>query len=837
MMSAVKSLLLLCSVAWSVNRVRNEPLSNIQDLTVFDWILKNDTSSYPAIVPGGVYTDLIRAGILDDLYYRFNDFAYRWVSYGDWSYEAKFTVDETIFQKQRILLVCDGLDTVADVFVNDQQVGSSDNMFVQYKFDIKDSLIDGENTLTFKFKSPVQYAKEQWDAQSSEYPVLPECVDPAYRGECHANHIRKMQASFAWDWGPSFPSVGIWKSIRLEGFDTLQLRDVLVFTEKQSEGWKLRLVVHMDTAEANVQYSGKIDLQVKDLQIQETIEFYTFAETESRECSTEVTVNVDVTPELWWPRGYGSQRLYEMSVTLQTSQDVAYKNLLFGFRTIELVQTAEEVDGQGLSFYFKINSVPIFLKGSNWIPSHILPENSTPEKLRFLVRSAAEANHNTLRIWGGGMFEAAEFYQAADELGLVIWHDFMFACSMYPSKDWFLSTVSAEIRHQVRRLQHHPSIIVWAGNNENEKALRDNWYGTNSNFELYKADYKKLYVETIRPIVIAEDSSRPFVVSSPSNGLASEEEDFVAINPGSYNYGDIHYYNYFMDAWDPKNFPIPRMATEYGFQAMPSFRSIKRVTTSDDWSYNSTWNDHVQHHPGGNSEMLLQVEMHLPRPSNIDAEEGFKQMTYLTQVNQAMSVKAETEWYRRWMGKLNGEGLGYTYGAMYWQLQDIWPGHSWASIEYDGNWKLLHYYSKDFFASILPIPIVEEGAVRVYISSDLVEPVNVGVQLVVQRYDSLEDGRSYSSEFLMPALSSELAGEWVLSTILPESGCDTPSINDFSCFIRVSLTGVSAPTNVLLLSDPKDAKYNKATISDSPRLQISEGPMGPLKVYTIWRVL
>ena len=314
--------------------------------------------------------------------------------------------------------------------------------------------------------------------------------------------------------------------------------------------------------------------------------------------------------ELWWPNGYGEQKLYDLNIVVQDSHmnDVDNKHhRKVGFRTVELIQ---EPLSQGLSFYFKVNGKTVFMKGSNWIPANVLGKYDE-DYYMDLLWSAKEAHMNMLRVWGGGIYEYGQFYNLADELGILIWQDFMFACAMYPATDTALESVRAEVRAQVRRLQFHASIALWAGNNENEAALRGNWYGTDERFEDYKADYIKLYVDTIKEVVSEEDPDRDFLVSSPSNGLASEQEGYIASNPYSSLYGDTHYYNYREDNWDWRIYPRTRFASEYGFQSWPAWEVIEPVSEVWDWSFSSAWMGHRQHHPGGNLELLWQIGLNM----------------------------------------------------------------------------------------------------------------------------------------------------------------------------------------------------------------------------------
>ena len=388
----------------------------------------------------------------------------------------------------------------------------------------------------------------------------------------------------------------------------------------------------------------------------------------------------------WWPNGYGSQRLYNLRVTWEDSRihEVTgtaknfftdSKTISIGFRTVELVQ---DLLPDGLSFYFKVNGIPIFMKGSNWIPSHILPEKSAEEdKIRELMQAARDANMNMLRVWGGGVYESSYFYQLADEYGIFIWQDMMFACAMYPSEKEFLDSVRQETKEQVRRLQHHASIALFATNNENEEALRGNWYGTNSNFQLYADDYRKLYVETVSDEILKNDLSREVLVSSPSNGKFNGDREFgIGGFPQNPLYGDIHYYTITLNAWKPETFPHPRFSSEYGFQSFPAgWADVLREGDNM-----SDFIDHRQHHTSKNKVISFFLEENL----KVDFEKlEWNDQIYLSQLTQAISVKTITEVFR------SGRGTpAKTMGALYWQLNDIWVAPSWASIEYNGNFKV-----------------------------------------------------------------------------------------------------------------------------------------------------
>ncbi|XP_066487821.1 beta-mannosidase-like [Tiliqua scincoides] len=700
------------------------------------WKLSNGNGSLSlsAAVPGCVHSALLRQGLVQDPYYRFNDLAYRWISLDNWTYSRIFKTPFKVSTWQKVNLVFEGVDTVAQVVVNNVTVGRTDNMFNRYSFDVSD-VIKEVNAIEVHFLSAVWYAAKQ----NSSYPyrVPPDCTPPVQNGECHVNFIRKAQCSFSWDWGPSFPTQGIWKDVRIEAFNFYHLIYFSVTPRyvQSSQQWNLLIESDFDVVSSKP-IPGYVTVHVPELQTEQTqaIEFHPG---EGR-IALLVKVNNSVALDTWWPRGHGNQTGYKMMTTFII--EGGYKIEKFSkvyFRTVELVQ--EPISGSpGLSFYFRINGVPIFMKGSNWIPADSFQDRVTSKTLQLLLQSVVDANMNALRVWGGGIYEQDEFYDICDELGIMIWQDFMFACALYPTDQSYLNSIRAEITHQVKRLKSHPSIILWSGNNENEIAIASNWFSIPSAvMGIYKKDYVTLYVENIREIVLAEDKSRPYITSSPTNGLKSAEEGWLALNPDDTHYGDIHYYNYLQDCWDWTSYPRTRFASEYGFQSWPSFSTLEKVSIEEDWSYNSNFSVYRQHSANGNDNMLKQANIHFKLPQGTDPLTNFKNTIYLTQIAQAQCIKLQTEFYRRSRSEIiNGEG--HTMGALYWQLNDIWPAPSWASLEYGGKWKMLHYFAQDFFAPLLPVAHEANDVLYIYSVSDLRSDYKVTLTVRLHHWSSLE---------------------------------------------------------------------------------------------------
>ncbi|XP_071101413.1 beta-mannosidase-like [Haliotis cracherodii] len=663
----------------------------------------------PASVPGSMYTALYTNKLIPDPLYRDNDVKLRWIGREDWTYTRTFQLSSDDLAASALHLVCDGLDTFSTAFINDQKVGTSENMFVQYVYDIKQAAKVGDNTIRIDFQSAVTVAAQK--ANASAYDIPDDCPNKVQNGECHVNMIRKEQCSFSWDWGPSFPTQGIWKSIYVQAFKSAVIRELSVATTREAGGpWMLDVGVYFDVSGGSV--SGVLTLNVVGTEAVKSMPLTLTPTNNSSVFSVSVPNSYKI--DRWWPNGYGRQPLYTVNVTFTSNNEVSSKQRRVGFRTVELVQDPVG-NNQGLSFYFKINDIPVFFKGSNWIPADSFQENITRERLRRLLQSVTEVHINSMRVWGGGVYESEDFYELADEFGIMIWHDLMYSDHFYPTTPAFLGTVSQEITHQLRRIRHHPCIAVWSGNNEMEIGLRDHGF---HDYKRYYDDYVKLYVTTIKTIVDREDPTRVYLSSSPSNGEDTEKEGWVAKNPQSELYGDIHFYNYAADLWNDSAFQIPRFASEYGIQAWCDIETLEDVFDSGDFDYWGPMSSHRNHHPSGNSEMVKEVIQHFKEPTNPDAKQKFSDIIYLTQINQAVSVQAESEHYRRWQNEMTSDGRGQTMGALYWQLNDIWQAPTWASIDYKGKWKMLHYYVRKFFAPVLISPFIDGNFLNIYMVVD-----------------------------------------------------------------------------------------------------------------------
>ncbi|XP_058064049.1 beta-mannosidase [Anopheles bellator] len=765
MLDALKFLMfvLLLLVTILLNRHVTSKQSAELDLDLL-WQIRDGKGVYVLVnqtVPSGVYTALEKSMVIGSLLEEYNDVNTSWVGQTDWDYRVNLSCVAGDYQY--VVLTFHGVDTFSDVYLGDRLLGTTDNMFVRYRFDVKDQCDGGTNELRLHIRSPVVEARRR--AQNRSLPIVPECPPEGYHGQCHMNLIRKMQASFAWDWGLAAPSMGVWKPVRLEYYSSVLIRDITVaIADERGTGdlWTIDVAVHLEAGLTAHPVSGVLTFKIFDVPFAAGTEpSVTVTDTTDERGELVVRHQLTVRKEavaLWWPNGYGRQQLYSLYVRYEDASlnrvkqpphpDTlhAEKVIRIGFRTVRLRQ---DRSADGRMFYFTVNGVPIFAKGSNWIPSSILPERSYDAAyVKFLLYAARDAHMNMLRVWGGGLYESDHFYRLADELGILIWHDLMFACSMYPTDADFLRTVRTEVQQNVRRIQHHPSVAVWATNNENEVALRQNWYNTQANYSAYYEQYVELYVRLVLPEVQANDPWRTVLLSSPSNGDETGQDGFVSTNPQDPFYGDVHYYNYFLDGWNAAQYRGGRFVSEYGFQSFPAFNSWPEARSYSPDELARLIN-HRQHSPYGNEPILDMIRFNLPLPADNGSTSYWPDLIYLSQLSQAMIVKTETEVYR-------ARRLVYgTMGALYWQLNDVWIAPSWSSIEYGGTFKLLHVWLRSIFAPRHLVAFVDEGhQLEVTAVRDTLGPVDEfwSVELHIHRYGEFSpvDRRTYDGVRVPP---------------------------------------------------------------------------------------
>jgi beta-mannosidase len=633
----------------------------------------------PATVPGGVHTDLLALDKIPDPFAADHELDVQWVAQSDWEYRRKFKVSTELLKAEKVFLVCDGIDTLAEVFLNGFQIGITQNMFRQYRWEVKDHLRNSENEIVVRFQSPVNFISERNNIE----PLIG--VSQAIPG---GPHLRKAPCQFGWDWGPMLPPVGIWKDIRLEGFDCARI-DEIHFRQYHSRD---RVKV---TADYKIEHwaGGEFSAQmvVTEPESGEVLLSDIFVGTEGK-------VSVDIAkPKLWWPNGYGKQPLYRTSFILRSGTTIVdQREVRLGLRTVEVNQ---QPDRWGTSFTFIINGVPIFAKGSNWIPADSFPTRLSDEKLRYLLKSAAVTHQNMLRVWGGGFYEDERFYDLCDEMGILVWQDMIFSCSIYPfgSED-FLENVKQEILQNVRRLRHRASLALWCGNNEMEVGWTS--WGWMQRAGSYRDSYDRFF-HKILPAWIAElDPDRNYWPSSPSSNKPFEDVNGQSI-------GDAHYW----DVWHGRK-PFtayrgqyPRFMSEFGFQSLPPFETVKTYASEADLNMTSYIMEHHQRSGSGNGLMISQMTDSFRMPKD------FASLVYLSMVLQAEGIRYGVEHWRRNKDRVSG--------TLYWQLNDCWPVASWSSLDYFGRWKALHYAAKRFFAPVL-LSIEDSGDLMdIHVTSDL----------------------------------------------------------------------------------------------------------------------
>ncbi len=739
-----------------------------------------------AHVPGTVHTDLLNHGLIPDPFFRDGEMRVQWVGEEDWVYRKRFTVDTRFLEREVVELVFKGLDTFAQVRLNGNTILEADNMFRGWVVEVTGNLRAGENTLEISFSSPLPRALEARAALPYELPAGNDRGDPPSRV-----FVRKAAYHYGWDWGPRLVTSGIWRPIELVGWSGGRVSGLHLTTDSiREDGGYLTAVVELSVSREEAERraaGGDVPVIVtlsspeeafqplnQDLIVKPGINRLEFP----------VTVP---DPELWWPNGLGEARLYQATAVLKAGRHVDTLTTRFGIRTVELVT---EPDSIGESFFFRVNGVPVFMKGANVIPlDHFSPRVSRAD-YEALFEDAVLANMNMLRVWGGGIYEEDAFYDLADENGILIWQDFMFANGMYPADSAFLSSVEAEATYQVRRLRGHPSLALWCGNNEMDEGWK-NWgwarnYDTPEDSAAVWRGYEAIFHDLLPGVVAAQDPKRRYWPSSPSLGWG---------NPESLNRGDSHYWGVWHGQEEFSVFAekLPRFSSEYGFQAFPSLETVKAFTDPVD---RSLWDPTLlvhQKHPVGNRLILNYMAREYPVP------EAFEDFVYLSQLLQARGMRIAFEAHRRAMPR--------TMGTLYWQLNDTWPVVSWSSRDYFGRWKALHYAAQEAFAPNLLSPILRGDTIEVWSVRDPIGPGEGTLDLRLQDFEGSvlwEDSISVSSR------GSESKLLWQGTRAL--LGDADPREVVFSAVVRWSEDPDSPVRSLLFFSSPKELELLAPTI-------------------------
>jgi beta-mannosidase len=616
------------------------------------WVLSGPRGiRVPAAVPGCVHTDLISAGVIPDPYLLDNEERVSWIGCEQWSYEADIQARHT----ERVDLVCEGLDTVATITLNGEPVARTANMHRAYRFPVTDLMRHGGSKLRVTFDSAIRYAEEQRDRlgdrpRSYPYPY---------------NFVRKMACNFGWDWGPSLVTAGIWRPQWLHCWSTARLAEV-------------RPTVTVDRGAGVVELHLTLE-RTRELPLVVTAEVGGVQAAARLDGSESVIVLRLAVPDVarWWPRGLGEPARYDLSVTLSTvdGEQLDRWQREIGFRTVRVDTTP---DADGTPFVLLVNEQPVFVRGANWIPDDSFPSRVDASRYARRLSQAVAANVNLLRVWGGGTYESRQFYQTADELGLLVQQDFAFACAAYPEEQPFRDEVEAEARDNVLRLAPHPSLVLWTGNNENHWGRRD-WGWAD---ELDGKSWGHAYYNELLPRIVAElDPTRPYWPGSPYAG--SEER-----HPNDPAHGTTHIW----DVWNTHDYSHyrsyrPRFVAEFGYQGPPAYATLRRALPDDSLAPDTPGMVRRQKAQDGQDKVNRGLAEHLPPPD--DAADWH----YLAQVNQARAIRLGVEHFRSLRP--------LCMGTIVWQLNDCWPVISWSAVDGDGRLKPMWYALREAYSDRL----------------------------------------------------------------------------------------------------------------------------------------
>ena len=630
----------------------------------WNWCDMESKEWHKGSVPGTVLTDMMDGGLIEDPYWRTNEYETRELSRSDYRYEREFEVPESFFREEEQCLVFEGLDTIADIYLNDELLLAVNDMHRTWRIDVKGKL-KAVNRLAVAFHSPTAFI-EKADREGDIFYASTGCM----KGN---GALRKAHYMFGWDWGPQLPDAGIFRSVYLSGFSIARLDDVRIRQEHGAGGVKLsvessvRKLSESDTAGSGMLAckitapDGTVLTVEKEVGINETIEALIEA------------------PQLWWPNGYGAQPLYTVRVELRMSDSVLdVWERTIGLRTVTVCTDADEWGNQ---FAFVVNGQKIFAMGANYIPEDNLLGHLSEERSERLIRDCARANFNCIRIWGGGYYPEDYVYDACDRYGILVWQDLMFACNVYDLNDEFEANILAETADNVKRIRHHACLGLWCGNNEMEWGWRD-WGRLEGHRPKYKADYTKIFEMLLPRLVKQVDDQTYYWLSSPSSGGSFDD-------PNDFNRGDNHYW----EVWH-SNKPFTeyrdfyfRFCSEFGFQSFPGKKTLDSFSLPEDQNIFSEVMESHQKNGLANTKIFSYISGYYKYPKDMES------IAYISQILQLKAIQYGVEhWRRNW---------GRCMGSIYWQLNDCWPVASWASIDYYGRWKALHYGAKRFYARFM----------------------------------------------------------------------------------------------------------------------------------------
>ncbi len=671
-----------------------------------------------ASVPGTIHTDLLANKQIEDPFYRTNEKDLQWIDKEDWIYQTMFDVEADLLNKDRIDLHFYGLDTYADVFLNDTLILKANNMHREWNVDIKPWLKNEGNKLKVYFHSPIKKGVELYDASPFAYPAVNDQSENGGLGDKKVSvFTRKAGYHYGWDWGPRFVTSGIWRPVQIRGWDDADIESIYIkqeFVDKEQANLTAELMVNSEN-----------ELEVTVLLVNLTDDnIASKKELKLIKGRNQLNLNFDILqPKLWWSNGLGDPHMYEFEAQLKINDKIiCSEKVKTGLRSIKLIR---EKDSEGEGFAFELNGVRVFAKGANYIPNDSFLPSVTKKDYQKVIADAVNANMNMLRVWGGGVYEDDYFYELCDENGIMVWQDFMFACSMYPGDKEFLDNVRAEAIDNVIRLRNHPSIALWCGNNEMNTAWHyyskggwgwKDWYTKDQQDSIQEA-YLNVFHKILPDVLDEKIVGVDYWPSSPQAGY--EPDQHASYETTS---GDMHYWGVWhgLHAFEDFDKYKSRFMSEYGFQSFPELTTVKTYAKEEDFNIESDVMAAHQRSGIGNLRIkeYLSWYYHVP--------EDFEQFLYMSQVLQAHGIRMAIEAHRR--------AMPYCMGSLYWQINDCWPVASWSSTDYNHNWKAVHYAVKKAYEPVLISTVNSRDHVQIFIVSDKLKDIKTDLEIEVMDF-------------------------------------------------------------------------------------------------------
>lgn len=752
-----------------------------------DWTFcqVGDTLWSDAKVPGTIHQDLLNHNRIPNPFYGMNEEAVRWVENEDWMYRTSFVVTEEQLNRDAAVLELDGLDTYADVFLNGALILRSDNMFVGHKVPVKSVLRKGENRLLIRFRSAVKEALPQWETNGFDYPA-----DNDHSSKRISIYTRKAPYSYGWDWGIRLATCGIWRPVRLVFSDVARIEDYYVRQASVSAS-KADVDNRLEITNVTSQPVSALLKVAYHYSANDTKKVHKQIELRPGENTVSLPVMID-NPHLWMPNGWGEPSLYKFTASVSVDGvEVASQERQVGLRSIRVVM---EDDEHGKSFYFEVNGHPMFAKGANFIPDDALLPNVTPERYKRILEDVKAANMNMLRVWGGGIYEDDKFYDEADRNGILIWQDFLFACTTYPHDPLFLKRVEAEAEYNIKRLRGHASLAMWCGNNEIYEGVRywgwKNKYTAEAFAEMNRG-YDVLFRQLLPDMVKRFDSDRFYMHGSPYEANWGRPESWKIAD--SHNWGTWYGRKPF-ESFDSE---IPRFMSEYGFQAFPEMKTIRTFAEEKDFELESPVMNAHQKATIGNALIKQTMGLYYKVPAK------FEDLVYVGLVLQGHGMRHGIEAHRR--------NRPYCMGSLFWQLNDSWPVVSWSSIDYYGNWKAMQYQSQRAFAPVLINAIKEGDDLCVYLISDELQDRD-DVRLTVELMDF--DGKSHGKWTQNGKLTANTSMLFLKKRV-DEFLSKQDAATSFLRFTLKAKNGAALADEVFYFAYPKDQKLPEARIETS----------------------